>query len=155
MGRAGPKPISQSPQAHLRMYSFIPHSRHRNSRILISDSTLKTEITDRNRTSKIKHTKSKMVCLMCLLPLFLIPIVNALPLLFDLIMVRARVYGLLGWEYRKPERVPPACTYKPAAAKGNKVNPKLDTSNLKDGEEAAPLKDMQSDSVGANSDKID
>ncbi|KAL9275661.1 hypothetical protein AKJ16_DCAP25521 [Drosera capensis] len=93
------------------------------------------------------------VCLMCLLPLFLIPIVNALPLLFDLIM--ARVYRLLGWEYRKPERVPPACPYKPAAAKGNKVSPELDTSNVKDGEEAVPLKDMQADPVGANNDKID
>ncbi|KMT13196.1 hypothetical protein BVRB_4g086000 [Beta vulgaris subsp. vulgaris] len=52
-----------------------------------------------------------MVCLACLLPLFLIPVVNALPLLFHILM--ARVYRLLGWEYRKPERVPPACPYKP------------------------------------------
>uniref|UniRef100_A0A7N0V421 Uncharacterized protein n=1 Tax=Kalanchoe fedtschenkoi TaxID=63787 RepID=A0A7N0V421_KALFE len=56
-----------------------------------------------------------MVCVACLLPLFLVPIINLLPLLFDLIM--AKVYGLLGWEYRKPVRTPPACPYKPAANK--------------------------------------
>ncbi|XP_056699775.1 uncharacterized protein [Spinacia oleracea] len=55
-----------------------------------------------------------MVCLACLLPLFLIPVVNALPLLFHILM--ARVYRLLGWEYTKPERVPPACPYKPGMA---------------------------------------
>ncbi|XP_076930179.1 uncharacterized protein LOC143594859 [Bidens hawaiensis] len=52
-----------------------------------------------------------MVCIACLLPLFLVPIVNLLPLLFDLIM--GRVYRILGWEYRKPERAPAACPYKP------------------------------------------
>ncbi|KAM0942045.1 hypothetical protein DsansV1_C15g0134061 [Dioscorea sansibarensis] len=56
-----------------------------------------------------------MVCLACLLPLFLIPVVNALPLLVNFIL--AKVYGLFGWEYRKPERVPPACPYKPASNK--------------------------------------
>ncbi|TXG58441.1 hypothetical protein EZV62_016270 [Acer yangbiense] len=30
-----------------------------------------------------------------------------------------KIYGLLGWEYRKPERVAPACPYKPAAKKDN------------------------------------
>ncbi|CAL4967729.1 unnamed protein product [Urochloa decumbens] len=54
-----------------------------------------------------------MVCVACLLPLFLIPVVNALPFLFDLIL--SKVYRLLGWEYRRPERAPPACPYKPAA----------------------------------------
>ncbi|XP_050230853.1 uncharacterized protein LOC126679884 isoform X2 [Mercurialis annua] len=54
-----------------------------------------------------------MVCVACLLPLFLIPIVNALPLLFY--YFKAKVYALFGWEYRKPERVPPACPYKPSA----------------------------------------
>ncbi|XAR69149.1 hypothetical protein NMG60_11000633 [Bertholletia excelsa] len=58
-----------------------------------------------------------MVCLACLLPLFLVPIVNILPLFFDFIM--GKIYGLLGWEYRKPERAPPACPYKPAANKSN------------------------------------
>ncbi|GAV58152.1 hypothetical protein CFOL_v3_01686, partial [Cephalotus follicularis] len=53
------------------------------------------------------------VCLACLLPLFLVPIVNILPLLFYYIM--GKVYGLLGWEYRKPERAPPACPYKPVS----------------------------------------
>ncbi|XP_062221457.1 uncharacterized protein LOC133920877 [Phragmites australis] len=56
-----------------------------------------------------------MVCIACFLPLFLIPVVNALPYLFDLIL--RKVYQLLGWEYRRPERVPPACPYKPAAKK--------------------------------------
>ncbi|KAL5067822.1 hypothetical protein RYX36_018709 [Vicia faba] len=52
------------------------------------------------------------VCLVCLLPLFLVPIVNVLPLLFDFIM--GKIYGLFGWEYRKPERAPPACPIKPS-----------------------------------------
>ncbi|KAG6519257.1 hypothetical protein ZIOFF_022750 [Zingiber officinale] len=54
-----------------------------------------------------------MVCIACLLPLFLIPVVNALPLLFDLIV--GKIYRLFGWEYRKPARVPAACPYKPAS----------------------------------------
>ncbi|CAN6238991.1 unnamed protein product [Urochloa humidicola] len=54
-----------------------------------------------------------MVCVACLLPLFLIPVVNALPYLFDLIL--SKVYRLFGWEYRRPERAPAACPYKPAA----------------------------------------
>ncbi|XP_015573577.1 uncharacterized protein LOC8269284 isoform X2 [Ricinus communis] len=56
-----------------------------------------------------------MVCIACLLPLFLVPIVNILPLLFDYIM--GKVYALFGWEYRKPERAPPACPYKPSASR--------------------------------------
>ncbi|XP_073102120.1 uncharacterized protein [Elaeis guineensis] len=56
-----------------------------------------------------------MVCLACLLPLFLIPVVNALPLLVHFIL--GKVYRLFGWEYRKPERVPPACPYKPVKEK--------------------------------------
>ncbi|KAI8563270.1 hypothetical protein RHMOL_Rhmol03G0099800 [Rhododendron molle] len=58
-----------------------------------------------------------MVCVACLLPLFLIPIINLLPLLFDFIM--GKVYGVFGWEYRKPVRAPPACPYKPAANKSS------------------------------------
>ncbi|XP_059667585.1 uncharacterized protein LOC132313002 isoform X2 [Cornus florida] len=58
-----------------------------------------------------------MVCLMCLLPLFLVPIVNVLPILYYYFM--AKVYRLFGWEYRKPEIVPPACPYKPAANKSS------------------------------------
>ncbi|KAK7345500.1 hypothetical protein VNO77_16104 [Canavalia gladiata] len=54
-----------------------------------------------------------MVCLACLLPLFLVPIVNILPLLFDFLM--GKIYRLFGWEYRKPERAPPACPYKPSS----------------------------------------
>ncbi|GAB2272297.1 hypothetical protein Dimus_007117 [Dionaea muscipula] len=95
-----------------------------------------------------------MVCLACLLPLFLIPIVNALPLLFDLIM--ARVYRLLGWEYRKPERAPPACPYKPAAKVSSKVNPELETANGKDiRAEATAVEDLQSKPVGVVDDKSD
>ncbi|RZC70528.1 hypothetical protein C5167_033666 [Papaver somniferum] len=60
-----------------------------------------------------------MVCVFCLIPLFLIPIVNLLPILFDVLM--ARIYRLLGWEYRKPERVPPACPYKPSAAQKDAI----------------------------------
>ncbi|XP_047967818.1 uncharacterized protein LOC125211901 isoform X2 [Salvia hispanica] len=56
-----------------------------------------------------------MVCIACLLPLFLVPIVNLLPVIFDLIM--AKVYGLFGWEYRKPARPPAACPIRPSAAK--------------------------------------
>ncbi|EOY07947.1 Uncharacterized protein TCM_022279 [Theobroma cacao] len=64
-----------------------------------------------------------MVCIACLLPLFLVPIVNILPLLFHYIM--GKIYKLFGWEYRKPERAPPACPYKPAAKTENvkKVGP--------------------------------
>jgi hypothetical protein len=35
---------------------------------------------------------------------------------------QGKVYGILGWEYRKPERAPPACPYKPAAKKDSKVS---------------------------------
>ncbi|KHN48285.1 uncharacterized protein LOC114381361 isoform X2 [Glycine soja] len=52
-----------------------------------------------------------MVCLACLLPLFLVPIVNILPLLYYFIM--GKIYRVFGWEYRKPERAPPVCPYKP------------------------------------------
>ncbi|CAN1310004.1 hypothetical protein LINPERPRIM_LOCUS27915 [Linum perenne] len=44
---------------------------------------------------------------MCLLPLFLVPIVNLLPLIFDLLM--GKIYAMFGWEYMKPERDPPTC----------------------------------------------
>ena len=29
--------------------------------------------------------------------------------------LQAKVYGLFGWEYRRPERAPAACPYKPGA----------------------------------------
>ncbi|KAK7285004.1 hypothetical protein RJT34_19759 [Clitoria ternatea] len=60
-----------------------------------------------------------MVCLGCLLPLFLVPIVNILPVLFYYIM--GKVYRLFGWEYRKPERVAPACPYRPAVKRDSNV----------------------------------
>ncbi|XP_058740313.1 uncharacterized protein LOC131612560 [Vicia villosa] len=60
-----------------------------------------------------------MVCLFCLLPLFLVPLVNVLPILFYYVL--GKVYRLLGWEFRKPEIVPPSCPYKPAAKTESKV----------------------------------
>ncbi|CAL5194078.1 unnamed protein product [Lathyrus oleraceus] len=63
-----------------------------------------------------------MVCLFCLLPLFLVPIVNVLPILFYYVM--GKVYRLFGWEFRKPEMAPPACPYKPAAKTDSKVETK-------------------------------
>ncbi|KAK5804157.1 Frizzled-6 [Gossypium arboreum] len=67
-----------------------------------------------------------MVCIACLLPLFLVPIVNILPLLFYFIM--GKIYWLLGWEYRKPERAPATCPYKPPAKTENssKVGPETE-----------------------------
>ncbi|VFQ76108.1 unnamed protein product [Cuscuta campestris] len=62
-----------------------------------------------------------MVCLACLLPLFLVPVVNFLPLLFDFVM--AKVYRIFGKEYQKPARVPPACPYKPPANKSVSMEP--------------------------------
>ncbi|TKY62115.1 hypothetical protein E2542_SST11971 [Spatholobus suberectus] len=59
-----------------------------------------------------------MVCLGCLLLLLLVPIVNILPILFYYVM--GKVYWLFGWEYRKPERVPPACPYKSAVKRDSK-----------------------------------
>jgi len=32
---------------------------------------------------------------------------------------QSKVYRLFGWEYRRPERAPPACPYKPAAKKND------------------------------------
>ncbi|PSS23693.1 Serine/threonine-protein phosphatase 2A activator 1 like, partial [Actinidia chinensis var. chinensis] len=57
------------------------------------------------------------VCLACLVPLFLVPIINLLPILFYFIM--GKVYRLFGWEYRKPVRATPACPYKPVANKSS------------------------------------
>ena len=70
-----------------------------------------------NSHERHEEDDSKMVCVACLLPLFLVPIVNLLPILFYYFL--GKIYGLLGWEYRKPERVAPACPYKPAAKNDN------------------------------------
>ncbi|KAL6987332.1 hypothetical protein U1Q18_013079 [Sarracenia purpurea var. burkii] len=86
-----------------------------------------------------------MVCLACLLPLFLVPIINILPLLFDFIL--GKIYGLLGWEYRKPERAPPACPYKPAANKSN--------STVVAAEPDLGESDPVQKSVGVVDDKVD
>ncbi|KAF5192975.1 transmembrane protein [Thalictrum thalictroides] len=64
-----------------------------------------------------------MVCLACLLPLFFIPIINALPLLFDFLM--GKLYRVMGWEYKKPERVAPACPYKPPVASSDNMDTKV------------------------------
>ncbi|KAH0632516.1 uncharacterized protein [Solanum tuberosum] len=58
-----------------------------------------------------------MVCVACLIPLFLVPIVNLLPVLFHILM--AKVYRMMGKEYQRPERAPPACPFKPSATKPN------------------------------------
>ncbi|CAN7069856.1 unnamed protein product [Brassica rapa subsp. trilocularis] len=60
-----------------------------------------------------------MVCIMCLVPLFLVPLINLLPRIIDFLM--AKVYAWLGWEYRKPARVPPACPFKPNDNNSTKV----------------------------------
>ncbi|KAG0450801.1 hypothetical protein HPP92_026521 [Vanilla planifolia] len=44
--------------------------------------------------------------------------------------LEAKVYRLFGWEYRKPERVTPACPYKPQANRsvqstGEQAQPEL------------------------------
>ncbi|CAH8269903.1 unnamed protein product [Arabidopsis lyrata] len=54
-----------------------------------------------------------MVCVMCLVPLFLVPLINLMPRIIDYFM--AKLYAWLGWEYRKPARAPPACPFKPVA----------------------------------------
>ncbi|XP_050887744.1 uncharacterized protein LOC127092897 [Lathyrus oleraceus] len=78
-----------------------------------------------------------MVCLVCLLPLFLVPIVNVLPLLFDFLM--GKIYGVFGWEYRKPERAPPACPIKPS-----------NNTNIKDKADAGPSPTEPAKSESAN-----
>ncbi|KAL2944505.1 Leiomodin-1 [Bienertia sinuspersici] len=90
-----------------------------------------------------------MVCLACLLPLFLIPVVNALPVVSHSHGGLARIYRLLGWEYRAPERVPPACPYKPGTS--NKSN-----NSGVNGEADEPLtKDQNSKPVELDSRKTD
>lgn len=45
-----------------------------------------------------------------------------------LFLSQGKIYALFGWEYRKPERAPPACPYKPPASSINtttKVSPLL------------------------------
>ncbi|GAB4856608.1 hypothetical protein Ancab_014524 [Ancistrocladus abbreviatus] len=94
-----------------------------------------------------------MVCLACLLPLFLIPVVNALPLLFDFLM--AKVYWLFGWEYRKPERAPPACPYRPAASRNSKVTLEPETTDQRSVEPGMAPKALHSKLVDASDDKND
>ncbi|CAA6655554.1 unnamed protein product [Spirodela intermedia] len=59
-----------------------------------------------------------MVCVACLLPIFLIPVVNALRCSS---ILSFKIYGLFGWEYRKPVRTPPTCPFRPASSKNNQV----------------------------------
>ncbi|OVA17986.1 hypothetical protein BVC80_1835g392 [Macleaya cordata] len=86
---------------------------------------------------------------MCLLPLFLVPIINVLPLLFDILM--AKLYRLLGWEYRKPERIPPACPYKPAAKNEMKGE---EPPNLHHVSETVGVTDVPK-TTGLDDDKLD
>ncbi|XP_010050728.2 uncharacterized protein LOC104439345 [Eucalyptus grandis] len=108
--------ISPSSSSFLRAVKF----QKRWSPETLSDETIAIRPPPRTGESPPQSIPSRappirfdMVCLACLLPLFLVPIVNLLPLLFDIIM--AKVYALFGWEYRKPARTPPACPYKPTA----------------------------------------
>ncbi|OAY81122.1 hypothetical protein ACMD2_06752 [Ananas comosus] len=55
---------------------------------------------------------------------------------------RGKIYRLFGWEYRKPERVPPTCPYKPAAQK-----------NIEGMDEAKAKTTPQSDGATAEGDK--
>ncbi|KAJ8645979.1 hypothetical protein MRB53_007727 [Persea americana] len=80
---------------------------------------LSEEGRNRYKEKPEPHRRRWKVCLACLLPLFLVPIINALPLLLHFLI--GKIYALLGWEYRKPERVPPACPYKPVAKKDAQV----------------------------------
>jgi len=83
-----------------------------------------------------------MVCVGCLIPLFLIPFVNALPYLFDLLL--SKVYRMLGWEYRKPERVPAACPFNPAANKtGGETGESKPLVNPHAASESKPLAEPQ------------
>ncbi|CAI5490643.1 unnamed protein product [Closterium sp. Naga37s-1] len=56
-----------------------------------------------------------MVCVFCLLPLFLLPLVNILPRLWDKLIVL--FFRLIGREYNPPLRDGPSCPYKPGARK--------------------------------------
>ncbi|GJP40032.1 hypothetical protein CLOM_g24324 [Closterium sp. NIES-68] len=56
-----------------------------------------------------------MVCVFCLLPLFLLPLVNILPRLWDKLLVL--VFRLIGREYKPALRDGPSCPYKPGANK--------------------------------------
>ncbi|KAL6496284.1 hypothetical protein OROGR_029542 [Orobanche gracilis] len=89
-----------------------------------------------------------MVCLACLLPLFLVPIVNLLPLLFDSIMVK--MYRLFGWEYRKPERAPPACPIKSPVSKTG-----TDDSCFVTGKQNLAASDVSPKQIGADNGKLD
>ncbi|OVA06941.1 Rhodanese-like domain [Macleaya cordata] len=88
------------------------------------------------------ESSGRPVCLACLLPLFLVPIVNVLPLLFDFII--GKIYKLFGWEYKKPERAPPACPYKPVANTDTKV-----------GEESSQTPPPVPGKAGTDDDKTD
>ncbi|KAL5053565.1 hypothetical protein RYX36_034247 [Vicia faba] len=60
-----------------------------------------------------------MVCLFCLLPLF--PRSDRERIADSLLLCSGKVYRLLGWEFRKPEIVPPSCPYKPGAKTESKI----------------------------------
>ncbi|KAL8168259.1 hypothetical protein V2J09_009758 [Rumex salicifolius] len=89
------------------------------------------------------RTAYQNVCVACLLPLFLIPVVNALPLLFYIIM--ARVYRLFGWEYVRPERTPPACPFKPAAKKNIEENAETEPGVKENTPKAREITDNKND----------
>ncbi|EFJ26006.1 hypothetical protein SELMODRAFT_98349, partial [Selaginella moellendorffii] len=47
------------------------------------------------------------VCIACLLPIFLLPLVNILPRLFDFFM--AKFYRVFRQDYKPPARAPAQC----------------------------------------------
>ncbi|RWW56608.1 hypothetical protein BHE74_00036664 [Ensete ventricosum] len=49
--------------------------------------------------------------------LFACHIINHLLVCMFFTFLQGKIYWLFGWEYRKPERVPPSCPYKPASQK--------------------------------------
>eukprot|EP00250_Pteridium_aquilinum_P005406 c1549_g1_i1 orf=203-478(+) len=65
-----------------------------------------------------------MVCVACLLPLFLIPILNLLPKILDILL--KRIYGLFGQEYKPPVRVPPSCPIKSTVKKPEQMNSSME-----------------------------
>eukprot|EP00245_Coleochaete_scutata_P014573 TRINITY_DN6259_c0_g1_i1.p1 TRINITY_DN6259_c0_g1~~TRINITY_DN6259_c0_g1_i1.p1 ORF type:complete len:161 (-),score=16.24 TRINITY_DN6259_c0_g1_i1:39-521(-) len=59
-----------------------------------------------------------MVCIVCLLPLFLLPVAKYMPDVYDQIMVF--LYKIVRMEYKKPVREELVCPYKPGSKKDGK-----------------------------------
>ncbi|MCO5579098.1 hypothetical protein L7F22_032950 [Adiantum nelumboides] len=79
-----------------------------------------TESQKTDRICRLHPDAYNMVCVACLLPLFLIPIINLLPRILDLLL--KKVYGLMGKEYKPPVRIPPSCPIKSTTSRTDQVN---------------------------------